>query len=171
MPRHDVIEAGGSNGGGGAPDAGLAQIAAAFNAGLGRADRPPSPQGPGEQRPRIASPLDIWVLRLPVLNLTGAGTIDGANNDWSCPTGRIYELLSVAITMGAGATNLQVFDEAAQPANQIFATTVSGSWEPGGGKRLVPGERLVFVATGGGVTIRLAEGNQIDAGYLPVHLT
>src|SRR5262249_7081902 len=99
------------------PDAGLAAIAATFAATV----RGPA-QGPAaaEQPRRPPTPFDIWPLRLPPLFIAAAGTVDGATADWACPTGRAWELLSIVITLGSGATLVSVYDEAPQPANLLF---------------------------------------------------
>lgn len=163
MPRRELLE----TEPGGAPDAGLASIAADFAARVGGG---PAPDAPGQVRLHRPGPHEIWPLRLPPLFLAAAGTIDGANFDWACPTGRAWEINAIVITFGAGTTNVAIYDEAAQPANLLFQTTTGGLLDLGH-KILLHGERLLFVSTGGGMTIRLFEGIQMDAGYLPTHLT
>ena len=169
MPRHDLLETDG------APDAGMAAIAARFaaqagpagvEAAAGAAGAAPA----GGHAPHRPGPLEIWPLRLPVLQNTAAGTIDGAVNDWAPPAGRAWEINAIVITFGAGTTQVSIYDEAAQPANLLFQTSTGGLLDLGH-KILLHGERLLFVSTGGGMTIRLFEGIQMDAGYLPTHLT
>lgn len=170
MPRHDLLE---SDGG---PDAGLAMIAAGFEAqaagatlGAGAAAGAEMPP-PAAGRPHHPTATDIWPLRLPVLFLNAAGTIDGAQFDWAPPTGRAWEINTLVITFGAGTTNVAIYDEAAQPANLLFQTSTGGLLDLGH-KILLHGERLLFVFTGGGATVRLFEGIQMAADYLPSHLT
>ena len=170
MPRHELLESDG------APDAGMAAIAARFAAQAGPAGAEATagaagaaPAG-GHARPHRPGPEDIWPLRLPVLFLNAAGTIDGATNDWAPPTGRAWEINTLTVTFGAGTTLVQIYDEGAFGAMLLFQTTVGGLLDLGH-KILLHGERLVFVSTGGGMTIRLFEGIQMDAGYLPTHLT
>lgn len=168
MPRHELLSDG-------APDAGLAAIAAGFAAQAGplgveagaEADVRGSEAHAQPHRPR---PADIWPLRLPVLFLNAAGTIDGAINDWGPPPGRAWEINTLVITFGTGTTLVQIYDEAAQPANLLFQTATGGLLDLGH-KILLHGERLLFVSTGGGMTIRLFEGIQMSADYLPTHLT
>lgn len=168
MPRHDLLSDG-------APDAGLAQIAAGFaaqagplsvDAGAGAGVRGSEAHG----RPPRPGPWDIWPLRLPVLASAAAGTIDGATNDWGPPAGRAWEINTLVITFGAGTTQVSIYDEAAQGAQLLFQTSTGGLLDLGH-KILLHGERLLFVSTGGGMTIRLFEGIQMSADYLPTHLT
>jgi hypothetical protein len=161
MPRHDLVDSPEVS----APDAGLAAISAGFAAGIGTAGRR-VPEA-GHDRPHRPGPADIWPLRLPVGVLAAAGTLDPP--DWGPPTGRVWDINAVVITFGAGTTLVQVYDEAAQPANLLFQTGASGVWHPED-PTFLHGERLVVVATGGGVTVRI-KGTQQDAGYEPTHLT
>ena len=170
MPRHEILE-----NDGGTSDAGLAVIAAGFEARAGAAalagEAHAGMQGSeAHARPHRPGPFDIWPLRLPVLFLNAAGTIDGATNDWATPPGRAWEINALAITFGAGTTLVQIYDEAAQGAQLLFQTGASGLLDLGH-KILLHGERLLFVSTGGGMTVRLFEGIQMSADYLPSHLT
>ena len=167
MTRRETLE---TDSRGQAPDAGLAAIAAGFAARLGV---PPTagpaeadPAGPVSAPRHLVRPEECWPLRLMPANLTAAGTIDPV--DWGPRDGRAWHITEVVITLGAGATLAQVYDEAAQPVNLLFQTTVSGLWEPRQ-KILLAGERLVFVFTGGGGTVRM-EGVQMMAYFLPTYL-
>jgi hypothetical protein len=164
MPRHDpgLIDSPEVS----PPDAGLAAISAGFAAGLGTGRRAPG-HDQDHERPRRPGPADIWPLRLPVGFLAAAGTLDPV--DWGPPTGRVWDINAVVITFGAGTTLVQVYDEAAQPANLLFQTGASGVWHPED-PTFLHGERLVVVATGGGVTVRI-KGTQQSADYEPTHLT
>lgn len=166
MSRHEILESDGS------PDAGLAQIAAGFSAraaGAGvTAGAEAGVQGGGAHAgPHRPGPEDIWPLRLPVGFLAAAGTLDPV--DWGPPVGRVWDINAVVITFGSGTTLVQVYDEAAQPANLLFQTGASGVWHPED-PTFLPGERLVVVSTGGGVTVRI-KGTQQSADYEPAHLT
>lgn len=151
------------------PPVGLAAISAQFQAMAGQPGEAGQAHPPAQLGSPRPGPFDIWPLRLNNLFLNAAGSIDTGVTDWAPQAGFAFELLGVTITLGAGATLVQAYDEAAQPANLLFQTTVSGIW--GAAKILLPGERLVFVSTGGGMTIRLSEGNQVALAYLPTHLT
>lgn len=164
MPRHDLV----TTEDGPAPDAGLAAIAAGFaaSAGIGDGGQPP-PAAQAPARPGRPTAWDIWPLRLPPGVLAAAGILDPV--DWGPPVGRVWEINAVVITFLAGTTLVQVYDEAAQPANLLFQTAAAGVWKPED-PTFLPGERLVIVSTGGGVVVRI-KGNQIAADYEPTHLT
>ena len=166
MPRHDLLASDG------APPAGLAAIAAEFSAQAGAASLEGSAAAgvhgsETHARPHRPGPADIWPLRLPVGFLNAAGTLDPV--DWGPPAGRVWDINAVVITFGSGTTLVQIYDEAAQPANLLFQTTASGVWKPED-PTFLPGERLVVVSTGGGVTVRI-KGTQQAADYEPSHLT
>ena len=156
---------------GAAPDAGLAAIAAGFAARLGGGlaaggTAEADPAGPVAAPARHVRPEECWPLRLMPASIAAAGTIDPV--DWGPRDGRAWHITEVVITLGAGATLAAVYSEAVQPVNLLFQTTVSGLWEPRQ-KILLAGERLVFVFTGGGGTVRM-EGVQMMAYFLPTYL-
>lgn len=149
-----------------APDAGLAQIAAQFTAGLG-GPRPHPGAGGGDAGPAVAKfrPWQIWALRLPPQSIQAAGTADPV--DWGPPTGRAWRIEEVTVTL-VTATLVQFYKEAAQPVNLRFQTAVSGVWEPKN-QILLPGERLICVVTGGAANVAI-EGLQMDLDILPDHV-
>lgn len=155
-----------------APDAGLAAISAAFgaHAGAAAAGHPDHATQEGYKPPQphaepLVSPEDVWALDMPPGILNAAGTID--QPDWGPPTGYAWRLTEVTVTFLAGTTLVQFFKNAAA-GRLLFQTAAAGLWEPSRAY-LLYGERLVAVATGGGVRID-PSGERISLRYLPTYM-
>lgn len=152
------------------PDAGLAQIDAEFRARAGIASRSGQVQPPSDTERMLSLPLvpadAVWPLRLDPQVLTAAGTIDPI--EWRPGTGYCWHITEATISLGAGATQVQIFNEGPQTERLFFSTTASGLLEPRL-KLVMPGERLIVVSTGGGCTIRI-EGVTVALYFLATYL-
>lgn len=153
----------------GAPDAGMAAIAATFTA-QAAAGVLPARAAPGLPGPDmdVIGPADVWPLRLPPQQNSAGGTLDPV--DWGPPagSGRAWRIDEVIITLGAGTSLVQFYKEAVQAVQLRFQTSGSGIWEPSM-LMLLPGERLLAITTGGGATFAI-EGEQIATRVLPRYL-
>lgn len=152
---------------------GLAAIAAEFSAGAGpvmaaaragaAVDTPEAPHHAGA----LVSADDVWPVTLPVGSNTAAGTIDPP--DWGPPTGWAWRITEVPIILGTGTSLVQIFTESALSGRgPLIQVNASALWEPSR-LILIYGERLVAVATGGGVTIS-PRGERIRLAFLPTYL-
>lgn len=155
-----------------APDAGLAAIAAGFEARAGAAAigggaEAGMPRAPHAQP--LVKPSDTWLLDLPIGFLNAAGTIDEnvVGPDWGPPTGWAWRLTEVTVLFGAGTTLVAFYKNSAS-GRLLFQTSQSGLWEPSR-LYLSYSERLVAVATGGGVTIS-PSGERVSLHFLPTYL-
>lgn len=167
MTRRQLLESDG------APDAGLAQIAAGFTARAGGAAVTAGAgamghgaSAPGPARPPVG-PDDVWLLDMPPQVSTAAGTIDPV--DWGPPTGWAWRITYVPFVFGAGCTQVTFYTQSGTGAvGLLFQANSSGLWEPGH-LYLRNGSRLVAVTTGGGITIS-PRGEAVAIAYLPTYL-
>jgi hypothetical protein len=153
-----------------APDAGLAAIAAGFQAAIGpRREPPPEQMSPYHGEADRARPEDVWLLDLSPETIAAAGTIDPTGGDWACPTSWHWRITEVSIVLGTGATLVTVYKQSALSASPLFQTNSTGTWEPAD-CWLNAGQRLVAVSTGGGCTVWPWGGQRVASHFLPTYL-
>lgn len=151
-----------------APDAGMAEIQAGFEVraevAAGRDLEHGDLEGGHGWRP---TPEDVWLLDIPPLVQTAAGTADPVDWGPAAGSGRAWRFRSVTCTL-QGASLVSVYREAAFGQQLRFQFTQNGVWEPSF-LILTGGKRLVVVAAGGGYTLA-ADGEQIAETALPSYL-
>lgn len=115
----------------------------------------------------------IWeqchVITIPGGQLAAAGTLDDPDRFGPRP-GFAWQVLGVMLQLGSGATGWSVYEDSPLgPLNIQFSQTVSGRWEPDD-FFLLPGSRLVYTSTGGGLTVGNGKAIEIGLDALPGYL-
>lgn len=96
-----------------------------------------------------------------------AGTLDDPDR-WGPHAGWAWEITWLMLVLGAGATAVTVYRDAAIPTNEMFTTAVTVRWEPRK-TRLMPGSRLIVVSAGGGVSVN-GQAEEVALDWMPEHI-
>lgn len=97
-----------------------------------------------------------------------AGVIDEPDT-WGPRQGWAWQILWQVGILGPAGTLMTAYRDAPIPANTLFASTVSGVWEP---KALIllPGRRLVWSSAGDMLTVTAGQAVEIAIDKLPAYL-
>jgi hypothetical protein len=99
------------------------------------------------------------LIEIPPGQLATAGTLDDPDR-YGPRAGFAWRVLGISFILLAGTTSFTVWmDSPNDPTNEVFASTVSGRWEPSH-FFLLPGRRLVYTSVGGGLTV--SKGNAFE---------
>lgn len=109
------------------------------------------------------------VINIPGEQINAAGTIDDPDR-FGPRQGFVWQVLGIMLTLGTGATGFSIYEDSPNsPVNLQFSQTVSGRWEPDD-YFMLPGSRLVYTSSGGGLTVSNGKAIEIAIDALPGYL-
>lgn len=111
---------------------------------------------------------ECHLIDIPPAQSSAAGTIDQPD-EWGPQAQWVWQILALPFTLGTGTSAAALYRDAATPVNLVLSQSTSGIFEPKG-LFLMPGRRLLWASTGGGLTVCAGIAVEIAIDSLPAYL-